>query len=200
MISPYSLKKPNFIKNEIYTELTKEQIENSPHISEKEPVSHQHELDLHKYYGWPAYWSMNTSMQGVLEDIKTEIEEEKSENNDPHLRSVSELRSYDVEAVDGEVGVVDSFLIDDNKWIIKYVVLDTRKWLYWLPGGKYFLIAPEWTKDISWNDSKIVVDLDKETIKNGPEFKSAEEVDEQFENSIYSCYKTFIDKKIIDVN
>jgi len=185
----------------IYTDLNREQIENSHHISEKEQVSRQHEINLHKYYGWPAYWSMTSSMQGVLEKVHNEIEEEKkSKDNDTHLRSIRELRNYDVEVIDGDVGVVDSFVLDDNKWIIKYIVLDTRKWLHWLPGGKYFLIAPEWTKEIKWNDSKIAVDLDKETIENGPEFKSAEEIDEEFENRIYSCYKVFIDRKIVDVN
>lgn len=201
LISPFSLKKPNFIDKVIYTDLTKEEIENSPSISDEEPVSRQHEINLNKYYGWPAYWSMTTSMQGILEDVRREIKEkEESKNKDPHLRSIRELRNYNVEAVDGDVGVVDSFIIDDENWIIKYIVLDTRKWLHWMPGGKYFLIAPEWTKKIEWNNSKIVVDLDKETIEKGPEFKSAAEIDEQFENRVYACYKAFIDKNIVEVN
>lgn len=199
LISPHSLKKPNFLDNVIYTDLTQEQIKGSPHISEKEPVSRQHEIDLRKYYGWPAYWSMTTSMQGILDDIKKEIEAEESKEKDPHLRSIRELRGYDVQAIDGDVGIVDSFIIDDDKWVIKYIVFDARKWLHWLPGGKYFLFAPEWTKDIKWDNSKIIVNLDRDTIENGPEFTSAKDIDSQFENKLYICYKSFLDKKIVDV-
>lgn len=202
LVSPHSIKKPDFLENVIYTNLSKEQIEKSPHVSEKEPVSRQNEIDLQKYYGWPAYWTITPSMQEVIEENKKSTKARKGENDterDSHLRSIREIRKYYIEGINGEIGIVDGFVIDDDKWLIKYLVLDTRKWLHWLPGGKKILITPEWIRKIEWNKSKMFVDLDKETIEKSPEFKSAEEIDEKYENKLFACYKEFIDKKIINV-
>ena len=41
-------------------------------------------------------------------------------------------------ARDGEIGKVHSFLFDDDNWTIRYLVVDTGRWL---PGRKV-LIAP----------------------------------------------------------
>lgn len=200
LISPNSIKKPNFLEGIIYTNLTKKQIEESPPISEDEPVSLQHQIKLSEYYGWPAYWSMGVSMQEAIEAIKRELNENDMEQkNDSHLRSIREVRNYRIEAIGGEIGVIDSFIIDDMNWTIKYLVIDTRKWLHWLPGGKNVLVAPEWIKELDWENSKVIVDLDKKIIEEGPEFDEAREIDEEFENRLYTCYKKFVERKIIDV-
>lgn len=201
LISPNSLKKPNFLESSIYTDLTQKQIEDSPPISKEEPVSHQHEIKLSEYYGWPAYWSMETSMRGAIEATKRELKEKEQEKeNDPHLRSIREVRNYRIEAIDGEIGVIDSFIIDDANWIIKYLVIDTRKWLHWLPGGKNILVAPEWIKKIDWENSKVTVDLNKKTIEEGPEFIDVKGIDKEFENRLYNCYKEFVERNIVDVD
>jgi hypothetical protein len=199
LVSPYSIKKPNFIEKTISTNLTKKQIENSPHISFEEPVSRQFEQMLSDYYGWPAYWSMDASMQAMAAMNKDENPKSlRIKDGDPHLRSVREVRDYNIQAIDGEIGIVDSFIIDDENWVIKYLVIDTRKWLHWLPGGKYVLIAPEWIEKIEWRKSKVNVALDRNTIENGPEFTSVEAIDDKFENKLYNCYKNFIEQKIVD--
>lgn len=195
LVSPHSIKKPNYLEKTISTNLTKEQIENGPNISNVEPVSRQHEIVLSEYYGWPAYWNMDASLQSMAAIDKEKVS--KSKKGDPHLRSVREVRNYLIEALDGEIGVVDSFIINDDNWVIEYLVIDTRKWLHWLPGGKYVLIFPEWIQEIKWSKSKVFVDLDKETIEKGPDFNSAEEIDDNFKNKLYNCYKEFIEKKIV---
>lgn len=200
LISPHSIDKPNFLDNIIYTNLTKEKIANSPEISEVEPVSRKHELKLLKYYGWPPYWTFSPSMQNIVnQNIKDQSDNPKANFNDSHLRSIREIRKYYIQGLDDEIGVVDSFIIDDHNWIIKYLVLDTRIWLHWLPGGKKVLVAPEWIRNIEWKNSKMYLNLDRETIEKSPEFKSAEEIDEEYENKLYACYKEFIDKIIVDV-
>jgi len=44
------------------------------------------------------------------------------------------------------VGHVDDFIIDDETWAVRYLVVDTRNW--WL--DKKVLVAPHWTNRISW--------------------------------------------------
>ena len=43
------------------------------------------------------------------------------------------------------------------------------------------------------------LDRSKETIEKSPEFNSAEEIDDEYENKLFNCYKAFIDKNIVDV-
>ena len=67
--------------------------------------------------------------------------ESKKESGDPQLRSTGEVIGYSIHANDGDIGHVDDFMIDDNDWIVRYVVI-TRSW--------WPLLAPEWIERISW--------------------------------------------------
>jgi hypothetical protein len=45
------------------------------------------------------------------------------------LHSIKELKGYVIAAEDGEIGRCKDFLFDDRHWAIRYMVVDTRKWL-----------------------------------------------------------------------
>jgi hypothetical protein len=62
----------------------------------------------------------------------------KIESADPNLRRIGEVVGYKMQGRDGELGVVDDFIVEDGSWIIRYLVLDTQDWL----SGKRVLIAP----------------------------------------------------------
>ncbi|MBL1213326.1 MAG: PRC-barrel domain containing protein [Ignavibacteriae bacterium] len=194
LLSPNSVEKPDFKEKELSVNLKREQIESSPSISEDEPVSLQHEKLLGDYYDWPAYWSMDPALQSMFA-MKDDEHNKDVSSGDPHLRSIREVRSYDVEALDGDIGVVDSFIIDDNNWNIKYLVIDTRKWLHWLPGGKFVLISPKWIDKVDYQSSKIFLSVDKKTVEEIPEFEHAKDIDMKFENKLYDCYRAFLNRK-----
>src|SRR5688572_29983193 len=42
-----------------------------------------------------------------------------------HVRSADDLTGFHIEATDGEIGHVDDFLIDEDSWRIRYLVVDT---------------------------------------------------------------------------
>lgn len=67
-------------------------------------------------------------------------------------------------ATDGEIGHLEDFIVDDESWTIRYMVVDTRNW--W-PGRKV-LVAPKWIQRVRWSDSMVYVDLSRDAIKNGP--------------------------------
>jgi sporulation protein YlmC with PRC-barrel domain len=176
LLSPYAL--TDLVKEEhrIAINLTKQQIESSPSLSSDKPVSQQFEMDYYGYYGLPLYWS-GSSMWGVypypylqpdlVQAYEEEYEptpEEKAWN--PHLRSTHEVIGYHIQAADGEIGHIEDFIIDDKTWAIRYLIIDTRNW--W--SGKKILIAPQWVESISWNESKVFINLPLETIKQAPEY------------------------------
>jgi sporulation protein YlmC with PRC-barrel domain len=150
-------------------ELTKKQVESSPGIDANKPVYRQQKSRLPD--DWPIYWGGGRLLIAGAFDgypyTKTKggkrlIEEHKG---DPHLRSTREVIGYRIQAIDGEIGHVDNFIVDDETWVIHYIVVDTRNWL---PGRKV-LVPTHWIEDIRWPEYKIRIDLLRESIRNLPQ-------------------------------
>jgi hypothetical protein len=158
--------------------LTREQVKKSPPISADEPVSRQMEIDLHGYYGWPPYW------HGGAYIAAAQLQAKQESNGDPHLRSTREVIGYHIHATDGEIGHVDDFVVDDEAWTIRYMVVDTRNWL----PGKKVLVAPQWAASVDWVGRQVSVDLDRDTIKGGPEFDPSLPVNREYEVRLYDYY------------
>lgn len=69
-----------------------------------------------------------------------------------------------IDAVDGKIGSVIDTYFDDRAWTLRYLVVDTTKWL---PGGKV-LISPLSVRSIDWQHRTVVVSLTREQIKGSP--------------------------------
>ena len=54
------------------------------------------------------------------------------------LRSIKKLYGEKLRASDGEIGHVKDFYFNYQKWVVRYVVVDTGSWLL----GRLVLIAP----------------------------------------------------------
>ena len=120
----------------------------------------------------------------VLDEKRTkERRAERGEAGDLHLRSAAIVTGYHIEATYGDVGHVEDFIIDDETWEIRYMVVDTRNWL----PGKKVLIAPRWIDRVSWNDSKVYVSLSREAIKNAPEYHP-DTLNREYEEKLHDHY------------
>ena len=62
--------------------------------------------------------------------------------------------------------------------------MDTSNW--W--GGHDVLISPEWIQAVSWSESKVSIDLDRQAIKNAPEYDEDALLDRDAELRIYKHY------------
>ena len=54
-------------------------------------------------------------------------------------------------ASDGPIGTVENFVFDDESWAIRYMIVDTCKWL----PGKHVLLSPEWITRGSWSEREV---------------------------------------------
>jgi sporulation protein YlmC with PRC-barrel domain len=168
--------------------IKKELIEKSPPIDLERPFSRQQEIELHRYYDWPFYWVRLDHSSYPLVEMYTEMKEAGSieeDTEDHNLRSAKEVAGYKIAARDGDIGRVDNFLMDDDKWNIIYMVVDTGSWL---PGRKV-LISPSWVTDIDWSESRVRLDLEQNTIQNSPEYDPSEPLDRQYEERLYEYYE-----------
>jgi sporulation protein YlmC with PRC-barrel domain len=103
---------------------------------------------------------------------------------DPHLRSTHNVSGYHIQAQDGEIGHVEDFIIDDETWAIRYLVINTQNWL----PGKKVLISPKWIERISWGESKVFVNLPREIIKLSPEYTEKSLITRDYETELHRYY------------
>ena len=88
------------------------------------------------------------------------------------------------QAADGEIGHVEDFIIDDETWAIRYLLIDTGSW--W--PGKKVLISPHWIERISWSESKVFVNLSCETIRQSPEYTEESLLTREYETGLHGHY------------
>jgi hypothetical protein len=86
--------------------------------------------------------------------------------------------------MDGDIGHVDGFLLDDQTWAIRYIEVATRNWL----PGKKVLVSPGWIQRISWESDSVFVFLSQQAIQNAPEYREGMTVTRQYEQELYSHY------------
>ncbi|HSO61090.1 MAG TPA: PRC-barrel domain-containing protein, partial [Desulfobacterales bacterium] len=185
LISPYVLSAVNKEEQHINVDLTKKQIENSPPLSSDKPVSRQFEETYYGHFGYPMYW-YGPFMWGYYPSIVRDREKWKEPTKgkkawDPHLRSTRAVSEHHIQAADGEIGHVDDFIIDDETWAIRYIVIDTRNW--W--PGKKILVSPQWIERVSWDEAKVFVNLSRETIRQSPEYTEESLLTRDYESGLH---------------
>ena len=189
LLSPYAISGVNRDAHNISINLSKQRILDSPLISTDEPVSRQYEESYYAYFQWPMYWG-GGNMWGAYpklshDDTPSAIPELGTKHWDAHLRSTKDVTGHHLQARDGEIGHVDDFIIDDETWAIRYLVIDTRNW--W--PGKKVLISPQWVDRVSWTDSKVFLSLSRELIKDAPEFTSELAITREYETMLHAHYQ-----------
>ena len=206
LISPISVHQPDWSARTLPVAISKQQVKSSPAFDSDMPVSRQNEEQYMGYYGYPHYWggggmwgeglypyAMVPGYAGFgLDRVERERELEnylrdervRHRNDNPHLRSCNAVSGYHIDATDGEIGHVAGFLVDDETWAIRYVVVDTSNW--WL--GNKVLLAPDWIKGVNWSTQTVSVDLSRESIKTAPAYNPAEGWGLDQERVLYSHY------------
>jgi hypothetical protein len=188
LLSPYALNGIKEKEKEIPVYLTKKQIEGSPSLETDRPVSAQWEAHYYPYYNWQGYWSGpsvwgNASYPAGTKEGWKETQR-RSGTEDPHLRSAKAVTGYAIEATDGSIGHVSDFVIDDQSWGIRYLVVSTGNW--W--PSKKILVSVGWVKKISWDQSSVQVDLTREAIKLAPAFEEGDLLTRDYEQRLHKHY------------
>lgn len=188
LISPISFQQADWATRRFHLALTREKIRNGPSVELDKPVSRQYERDYYQYYDWPSYWGYGGiwgpgEFPAALAGGRWH-EQPHEPSGDPHLRSAREVTGYHIKGIDAEIGHVKDFIVDDQSWTIRYLVVDTSNW--WL--GKSVLLPPRWVERISWAENLVHVNLPREVIKKSPEWKPEEPIDREYEVRLYQHY------------
>lgn len=184
LISPISFREVEWAAHRFHLALTMDKVRSSPSVDVDKPVSRQHEGDFSRYYGFPYYWQssglwgMASYPSALAENVKKEeATEPPEEAGDVHLRSARDVRGYEIQGTDDAIGHVEDFVVDDETWQVKYLVVDTSNWWF----GKKVLVAPDWVTRISWEEREVFVDMSREAIRTGPEWDPTAAIDREYE-------------------
>ncbi len=188
LVSPYALGALLPEKKHIEINLTKKQIQDSPSDYSDLPVSRQFEDDYYGYYGWPMYWggpySWGASPYIVRDSANWREYAPDEKSTDAHLRSTHDVSGYHIQATDGEIGHIEDFILDDETWAIRYLIINTGTW--W-PGRK-LLISPRWVTSVSWGESKVYINHSCESIKLSPEYTEDSLINRDYEMELHRHY------------
>ena len=201
LLSPQALLTPDW-KNEVFPiNLTKEKIKNSPNIDTEQSVSRQREIEMYEYYPWTSYWGDGLwgggmGLSGVMiQDhhplagaIRSENDTDtKDSDEDSHLRSTHNVIGYTIHTIDGKIGDVEDFIVDDTSWKLDYLIVDTG---HWFPGKKV-LISPKLVKEIKWDSFEVILNVSEAGVKNSPEYKPGEAISESYLADLQNYYGKF---------
>jgi sporulation protein YlmC with PRC-barrel domain len=177
LLSPMSLDHVQWDQSLVVFALTREQIQSAPDADLAMPVSRRWEAAYAGHYALPYYWTG----VGVWENWATPSEARlavREPSPDPsgldaeRARSIRAVTGYHLHAVDGEIGHIDDFVVDDRTWTIRYLLIDTSNRI----GGRAVLIPPQRAWQIEWPKQLLHVDLSREEVENSREYDPAADI------------------------
>jgi hypothetical protein len=181
LVSPQSVDRVDRARQKLRTDLTRRQVALSPDVDSVKPVSRQHELELCHCYGFPSYAvttaaSVSLTSSGLAPSAVT--------GRVPHLRSARAITGYYVHALDGEVGHAEDFLVDEESWALRHLVVSVGTW--W-PGRKV-LVPAGWIAAISWGAGAVAVSLPAEVVRLAPDYDPAVRITPAYEARLSGYY------------
>lgn len=104
------------------------------------------------------------------------------------MRSVSQLNGSSLNASDGEIGTVKQAYIDDEAWTIRYLVVDTGRWL----SGREVSVLPSAVEQPFGSAKLIEVSLTRAQVANSPPVDTHKPVSRQHEREHLDHYGSSI--------
>lgn len=187
LIAPSAFREPDWNSRVFNLNLTRAAVEKSPDIDTAKPVSRQHEIELSRHFQWPPYWEMTAVGSVVIPIPAAPVEPEPATGRakkNPHLRNTRRVIGYHLKALDGSIGRVHDFVVNDSDWRIQYVVVD-------MEDGKperKVVISPWWVDAVRWDESVMVVHIPKGTIEKSQPYDAAVPMSRDYEEKLYDHY------------
>ena len=100
------------------------------------------------------------------------------------LRNTNDLQGYAIQATDGSIGQVKDFYFDDEKWVVRYLVVDTGTWL----SSREVLVSPMALGQPNWNDKVFPASMTQAQVKASPDVDTNKPVSRQHELEFVNHY------------
>ena len=198
LLSPIALHAVRLEHKCVEASLTKAQVEKSPDIDTDQPVARQHETNYFGYYGYAPYWkgenlwgaSPYPHPGSLAPEHHAGFGPERRwvwavrRGTNPHLRSSHVVTGYRIKATDGDIGHVEDFLVDDESWAIRYLVVRTGRWC----SDRKVLLAPAWIEQVDWHHSEVHVKVTRAQIEKSPKYDPTRPIERAYESQLEGHY------------
>lgn len=162
LIAPEAVRKGDWTSRRMVINGTRELVEAAPFLGDDAPLSRAHEYALARHYGWV--------LGGAFESLWAEAVEAPPAEPAPlipsDLRSLSQLLGYGIAADDGLAGNVEDFIVDDDTWTCRYMVIDGKSWLT----PKRTLVPTDWVETVSTEERQLQILAPISKIQDAPEY------------------------------
>ncbi|HSY18124.1 MAG TPA: PRC-barrel domain-containing protein [Candidatus Acidoferrales bacterium] len=171
LLSPHAFSGfPQFEKT-LPVNLSRKQIEASPAIEWHKPVSWQFEEEYHRYYGWPCYWEgdglrsfpVSGPVKKNLPGTAGAAIAKKQNGADAHLRSARVVRSYRLQGLDGFIGHISDFMMNEKTWVISGLTIKIGQRF----SENEVVIPVSKVSRVSYDESTVFVDMTREAVGQG---------------------------------
>ncbi|MFA6567508.1 MAG: PRC-barrel domain-containing protein [Victivallales bacterium] len=98
---------------------------------------------------------------------------------------ISSMIGYTVRGTDGDLGEVRGFYFDDATWSVRYMVVETGKWL----SGRKTLLSIASLEKINCASRTFNVNLNREQVRNSPDTDIDEPVSRKYEIALHGHYE-----------
>ncbi len=199
LLAPPSFTEVDWARRELKASLSRGQIRDAPGRDLARPISRAFESRLHRHYGVAPYWQAGGAWTGGLGPTgpgasygmpqagPIVLEEQLDSGDGPvdyHLRSSDELVGYRIETLDGELGHLDDFLLDDAAWKIPYLVVDARRRLR----SSKILLATGWVEGTGFPVRRVRVCVQREAMLSAPAYDESRTVTPELEQELYTHF------------
>jgi uncharacterized protein YrrD len=100
------------------------------------------------------------------------------------LRPVRKILGFTVNGLDADVGKIHDLYFDDNRWGVRYFIVDTGTWL----SGRRVLVAPVAVQSVNWESKIVHVDLTRQQVEESPPIDLALPVSSQEFANLHEYY------------
>jgi len=96
-----------------------------------------------------------------------------------------DIKRFTIAATNGDIGVSKDFLFDDSTWAVRYMFVDTHKWL---PMGEKVLISPISLQTIDHEQETVHVALSTQQVKDSPSIDKHKPVSRAYEALFFKYF------------
>jgi len=176
LVRPNCIEPPDVAGRKIPLSLNNEELHGCANERSEQPLSAHHEALVDHRYGGSLYGRgggpvgrlhgvVNRQALAVAQSEQTaEPDSGLSEN----LYSALEIVGYQTEATDGPIGAVEDFLVDDDQWVLQYMVVNTKSSIDHV--NPRALLPVAWIEHLSWPESRVHLHVNRHKVKHSPRY------------------------------
>jgi len=152
------------------------QLRNSPEIDSDLPVSPHMEKELRDFYDSNSCRGFGDAQPRPATASQWRPEYPAESIEPGNLRSISAVMGYQIGTIDGEIGHVEDLLVQDKKWRVDYLVIDTQNW--W--SRKRVLVSPRSVQEIDWPEKTVELKMPRQAVRDSPLYEALVTIDPSY--------------------